>query len=1716
MHMAGFFSLIFALIPPLAHSASEKIEVPLTIDAKIMEVGKPTAGRLLFLTGDEYRYRFSHNQLSPIDIVVVHDFPSELDPFPLAGVITDNVIQPNCHMVRQAQLIQVPFLTIPGIFEEKTLRALAQENTLVALDINLKKKTLNVRTEIKEAEALKIFRSRFDPIKLPELREPYLKIQPLFDVPPEQLPHYGDKLIGMYRGANGKPDPHYPDPIAIPEDIDAWLMKNTRILTSAGEEMILQDAISRQYDRMDQLGIFSKEVPQLLEEIRGWIDQIGYSKYLNQDLILQLNTHFRKEGGIFAPLVFRSSNGIENRLGAGVFHTEIIAGNEVTPFDVRVDQIINAIKTVLKSKFEWKVWVLCKLFGVDPRKLYMGIGPHIYRNDIAIGGVAEFHENGKYLKTRIVIQSKGESGTSPKAGNYFEEIWVMEDPGKEIYFSKIGITNFDGVEDPKLTLIDRTDLIRLHQQFKIRHRYWHAFEPGKDALLFEWGMRGDGFIRILDNKDFDSKIAQVKYDDKAIISRPAAKAPVPEVALQTWSELDETMAKKLRSKGFHPFSEVVTLDSKMPADYLYFECKIGERPMFLFTVHGMHDSYLKDLQKLGIEYSTYGRLTVVAKGNAGKTELTGLVVESSSKGSRPQNQAFLERIARAIIQPQLPIDKNATIGFRGKRLLRLNRLLSPAESWPGLSKELSNSLHEAGFMSVREGTLQYWTNGKNPLGQEYFWITIDGSPQMLIGEQPETARLTMSPDTKDHSYYLKQLEQISTRHGVEIKNNDWGWLRPIRDNVGNISELIIGSSGSIPKAGETLKPTASYLAHLYQSQGFSFSAGATVEHFISAIESSVWNIDQLLMMPAPVQQATQTAIEFKEDAWPGMNPELVDALHREGFYSIREYLESNLTSHYGRGATRLTVEPLFFVIETQGKKYVLTRTGDTSTEDVLNRVRTGQVRELHKKAFEKMDDLFEKLNLSYLKSTWGTLMIELEKNKVSELHTSGGQGARSMSNEDARVISESVSNSGIQFIKDPFLRFNGESYSNAQLNRSSSSSPGENPLFAQVDRETGEFIHQAGFFNIEDIRNRATHYLSQDYFYFLMEVAGEPTMLFGNPDLSLHSQEDFFDRLDRTLQKWGKNAPTIKKLAHGNINFDFRKNGRLKSFKIHHKQAVNARRALLELEIIQNSGLADAKTRLEMALSHDNFSALSRLPGLKNKLESMSIAEIIKVQKWVDQREFTEVEPEVSLRLEEAGALSVRQRVLRTHYQSSLVPFLRIRDSINGSVTVSWEGDLDADKRARILEALGNPRVILEGVLNLSVQVDVQSYLIDQIGFDSIRGLRNCSPEEMRAFFSSLEDSRYQTAISLAPALQLSGLEWWLDKANAANGGYGSVIGRAYLYWREWSRLLNGEPLNLYHTPFADLDESETEILKKEGYHDFTESFPRFDEEILENEDRPYFEPLQIQTEYSLLKVVSGSGANETVHYRLLTGGNTRELGKISKNLEIVQIGKIDASFALPKRLLTLQLKSIEGAVPLSPSHIKEIMYALRHYAIQFDKRSQLLYSEEVASALTPLLSFSNQGEGAENIRHALDQYESLKRFDLVSVEEWAHTALQSLTGEEPRVFEIPFVINGADKSQILALGEEAPQHALLKSPIGTLKFTVHSGPNRYGQRVVVIDRVEVISEADGPSVLGFIQDRLKSSRSIELASPNKPDWKYGLESYRFYSNCDRILKARD
>ena len=956
-----FTALLLALCSAAPAFAQTEYTIDLDTESKVVVAGEITAGQILFLTQQEYIERFHKNQLRPIDLVIVQDFPTELDSFPLAGVVTNSPVQENCHMASQAEMIRIPLIKIKDAFSNPVLRSL--NGQIVSFRVDGAQKKIWIQTGLSEAEAVKIFQSRFQPIRVRPYTNVYRKIQPLSEVPPDQIVHYGHKLENRFRASEGKAgDSGFPDTIGVPEDIDRFISESVTIQTADGSTLILRDAVLKQISKMKELGMFSPEVPRLLQEIQSWFDQVEDDSQIMQPLITQIEARFKARGGIFAALRFRSSNRIENLLGAGVYRSIFLKANELVGRDVRIKQIWNAYREVLKSKYSFNAYLLRTLFGVDEANTDIAVGVHLSEDSLKASGVGAYEETKEYKKSKIISYPPGGSGTSPLAGSFYEQIYVFESRDGKRLFSKSRFDDRNLVEDPHLTTLAVEDLLEIHEKFKLANTRWRKQGHQKPILNFEWGVKTTNGTVLFDVKDSDDGFMEIdqgvpqttvrsnhqkKSDDFDLLRRNAW------AGFQPLDGLDAEIVKKIHRAGLVSFGGLVSslLRSEWNEEdvthgtsaFCYYLVSINGKTHLLASsdMKTPHPAYVRALEDQLGKLQNPPQLKVLSLGTitpvfSSKLMLREIAIDQSRDGNlQPQTLVTILKTIRSSGIPfsagakLAPITAESMKQKLGARtgVISLNELMSGApdtqltgfNAFPGLDSKIVETIHANGFLNFNEEVERALSGESISKIEEiegtYYLVSINGKIYFLSGvhydryaQIPFSALVRQLEDLGDRKPTLSLIHAGRFSAGVSRPRTVMALaLNPFGENSSPVdAKTVIQALQAMDDSG----------IRLARNGNLNYWAASAIRDAYPQAEGRVTFSDALRFSHHQINE------------FPGLDAASIRKVHAAGFVSFNEEKDRTL-SESDDGPFRMKIK-FYFLVSIQGRHYFFITRGQSA------------------------------------------------------------------------------------------------------------------------------------------------------------------------------------------------------------------------------------------------------------------------------------------------------------------------------------------------------------------------------------------------------------------------------------------------------------------------------------------------------------------------------------------------------------------------------------------------------------------------------------------------------------------------------------------------------------------------------------------------------------------------------------------------------------------
>lgn len=496
-------------------------------------------GRVLRLTKDEYIARALKDELTPMDFIVIDEFPTELDPFPVAGVLSGTAFPNGCHMEVLAEKMGIPLIYAEGAYQNPEWAAIGERPGLHLFEFTSGAEKAGVRFDLGRAEVREHFRKRAKKIKLGPVDRGFTKTLPIGETTRLGFNPYGQKL-GNFNRATRLADNYdgLPDLMGIAEGAYYRYLETVYPNRGASFEEELAGALKR----MQSSKATGEKIPAELLRIQQWFETTEIPEALLESIVSAIERHY---GTLDLALRFRSSNRIEDSLGAGIYDSKrLAAAKPGTSRETRKHEISKAIRDVWKSLWTYRAYLVRDLYGLGKSPVDIAIEVHPSYDDELFSGVASFSEYYGDQVLRLTSYPRGLSPTSPGASDRRETIHVIRKASGKLYYSYDGTTLLEAWT-VQGTLMGGRDYVQLINRFKSLYDGWVHGSSERVRLDFEWIVRPPEAVG-QPNREL---VLQVKE---------AALQSLETVETRTTANLPPEVVRSLRTQGRNREADALT------------------------------------------------------------------------------------------------------------------------------------------------------------------------------------------------------------------------------------------------------------------------------------------------------------------------------------------------------------------------------------------------------------------------------------------------------------------------------------------------------------------------------------------------------------------------------------------------------------------------------------------------------------------------------------------------------------------------------------------------------------------------------------------------------------------------------------------------------------------------------------------------------------------------------------------------------------------------------------------------------------------------------------------------------------------------------------------------------------------------------------------------------------------------------------------------------
>ncbi len=555
--------------------------------------------RVLFLTKDEYVTQAAADALLPTDLIVVDEMPTEVEPQLVAGIISRTEIPALSHLALSADRLKIPLLTDPKGETLPYIRQFAKLESPHVLSIQPEGGSHRLTLEpvgcadcgipkIEKPPVDRVFNGLLDLAELKKLPREVL------------IARFGEKIANLVHAVEVAPNPSTPTFSGVPFGVFFQFLEKAKLASFIRERLDLCEKAADKHE------IVSKALQEIRESIQG--------NELPEEMLNEIVEMIeRTTGDIFQALRFRSSNDVEDRLGAGIYDSFYLPLSTTNYRAVRLREISRAVRSVWSSLYTFRAFQVRHLYGLPESETAMAILVHASIQWPIATGVASIRN---YYGTRLyefVTYSGDNSATSPTTGSLHETFKLSLDQKGSMAILRQGEKPDPDVEGA-LKLLPFGDYEDLIYQMSGLLRGWDGTKdpPNNLELSFEWVAVPGGIPVIL----------QVK--PKRIPAPPVAEGDSPslppEIASKIRSQFEapelSEILKGLKEEGFRTFPEY--LISKMdshgslsPFPFFFIEV-MGKKVILISNIENHDSAYFRldsyfRMAEIPLKVIEYGR-----------------------------------------------------------------------------------------------------------------------------------------------------------------------------------------------------------------------------------------------------------------------------------------------------------------------------------------------------------------------------------------------------------------------------------------------------------------------------------------------------------------------------------------------------------------------------------------------------------------------------------------------------------------------------------------------------------------------------------------------------------------------------------------------------------------------------------------------------------------------------------------------------------------------------------------------------------------------------------------------------------------------------------------------------------------------------------------------------------------------------------------------------
>jgi hypothetical protein len=444
------------------------------------------------------RAAFDSGKLGREDLIIVDVFPQDAPKIPpVAGIITSSEFLPRSHVTDLAKRMQIPVVHIDNVMLDPVVLQLQNEGTIpiprvleVAELVDGRESTFTIRLANEEELALQPV-IHLPKGKIDKKFSGIETIETLMTYSREFLRlRYGEKAANLIWAFRSIPEANRPKLIALPLGMFLRFLREASYANNESLEVYVTDRIAK---AMEARKINPAAAAEHLMAIQAAIRACKMPPDMIGEIVHQMRSQL---GNIWVRHRNRTSNPIEDSLGAGVYDSTILEQATHSDEDLRSDEIEKMLKESWASEFSPSAFEIRQRAGVDELNEAMATIIQVSREGQSYTAVSSYKVvNGTIIFESTVVQGAN-SATSPAPGIPYDNFRVTVSPDGRWNFTDLNSDMTGGGYGPdspqfleiaelSLQFIDVKGIIEGMKLFAPVHTQFKEEMPSP-SLSFEW------------------------------------------------------------------------------------------------------------------------------------------------------------------------------------------------------------------------------------------------------------------------------------------------------------------------------------------------------------------------------------------------------------------------------------------------------------------------------------------------------------------------------------------------------------------------------------------------------------------------------------------------------------------------------------------------------------------------------------------------------------------------------------------------------------------------------------------------------------------------------------------------------------------------------------------------------------------------------------------------------------------------------------------------------------------------------------------------------------------------------------------------------------------------------------------------------------------------------------------------------------------------------